>query len=75
MAPRIKFIVTLNLLWSEFAETNERRFDLLINTFIYFILKCHLSISCSKIVNLNGNIVRFHGNNQKDQTLIFQRLY
>ena len=27
MAPRIKLIVILNLLWSEFVETNERRFD------------------------------------------------
>ena len=30
MAPRIKMIVILNLLWGEFAETNERRFDLLL---------------------------------------------
>ena len=27
-------MVTLNLLWSEFAETNERRFDLLLQILI-----------------------------------------
>ena len=27
-------IVTLNLLWSEFAETNERGFDLLLKVLI-----------------------------------------
>ena len=31
MAPRIKMIVNLNLLWSEFAETKERCFDLLLH--------------------------------------------
>ena len=30
MAPRIKMIVMLNLLWNEFVETNERRFDLIL---------------------------------------------
>ena len=33
MDPRIKMIVALNLLWSEFAETNERPFDLLLQIF------------------------------------------
>ena len=34
MAPTIKMIVILNLLWSEFVETNERRFYLLLHILI-----------------------------------------
>ena len=34
MDPRIKLIVIFNLLWSEFVETNERRFDLLLQILI-----------------------------------------
>ena len=34
MAPRIKMIVILNLFWSEFVKTNERRFDLLLQILI-----------------------------------------
>ena len=33
MAPRIKMIVILNLRWSEFAETIERRFETSLNRF------------------------------------------
>ena len=39
MDPRIKMVVTLNLLWSEFAETNERRFDLLLQILITHCLR------------------------------------
>ena len=35
MAPRIQIIVILNVLWSEFDETNERRFDDLLLQIFY----------------------------------------
>ena len=47
MAPRIKMIVSLNLLWSEFAETNERGFDLLLQILItHRLIVCDLTQIC-----------------------------
>ena len=49
MAPRIKMIVTLNLFWSEFAETNERHFDLLLQFLIKTSMIGNFTSICSFI--------------------------
>ena len=49
-------IVTLNLLWGEFAGTNERRFDLLLHILTSIWVKSRTTNALSRSVEAGRNV-------------------
>ena len=73
----MSYIVTLNLLWNEFAEANERRFDLLLQILICRSRsKCRSSFqqTCSILGAMNNIFHMSYRNHHHKKMVILSQI-